>query len=60
MSLHGRYAFQRQCSGEFRYSDDASWERITAGYQTAGYGYSDYEGQKGYRISLTSPFGWPL
>jgi hypothetical protein len=55
MSLHGRYAFQRQGSGHFRYIDDSGWERIKAGYETAGYGYSDYEGQKGYGISLTKP-----
>lgn len=55
MSLHGRYALQRQGSGQFRYIDDASWERIKAGYETAGYGYSDYEGQKRYGISVTKP-----
>jgi hypothetical protein len=55
MSLHGRYAFQRQESGKFRYIDDAGWEKVKAGYVTAGFGYSDYEGQKGYGISLTKP-----
>lgn len=55
MSLHGRCALQRQSSGEFRYIDDASWERIKVGYETVGFGYSDYEGQKGYGISLTKP-----
>jgi hypothetical protein len=55
MSLHGRYAFQRQEMGEFCYIDNGRWQRIKAGYETAGYGYSDYDGQKGYGISLTKP-----
>jgi SAM-dependent methyltransferase len=55
MSLHGRYALQRQSSGEFRYIDDAGWGRIKVGYETVGFGYSDYEGQKAYGISLTKP-----
>jgi hypothetical protein len=52
---HSASSLQRQGSGHFRYIDDAGWERIKAGYETAGYGYSDYEGQKGYGISLTIP-----
>ena len=55
MSLHGRYAFQRQETREFCYIDDDRWQRIKAGYETAGFGYSDYDGQKGYGISLTRP-----
>ena len=38
-----------------RYIDDAGSERIKAVYTTGGFGYSDYEWQKGYGISLTKP-----
>jgi len=53
MSFHGRLALQRQNNREFRYIDDAGWKAITAGYENTGFGYSDYEGQSGYGVSLT-------
>jgi hypothetical protein len=53
MSFHGRLALRRQNSGEFRYIHDAGWDGIKAGYADAGYGYSDYEAQSGYGISVT-------
>jgi len=57
MSLHGRFALQRQRSGEFTYIHDAAWEEIERGYSASGYGYADYEGQSGYGISV-SKLSW--
>jgi hypothetical protein len=53
MSFHGRLALRRQNTGEFRYIHDAGWEVIKAAQSKTGYGYSDYEGQSGYGISVT-------
>jgi hypothetical protein len=55
MSFHGRYALARQESGQFRYIDDQSWERIKGEYARTGYGYADYSGQQGYGISIAKP-----
>ncbi len=55
MSFHGRYAFSRQNSGEYRYIHEEAWNLISARYNETGYGYADYEGQNGYGISVTKP-----
>lgn len=53
MSLHGRYARERQEQLGFTYIHDSAWREIVAGYEASGFGYADYEGQAGYGISLT-------
>jgi hypothetical protein len=53
MSFHGRFALNRQNSGEFKYIHEAGWNAITESYHKEGYGYADYEGQNGYGISIT-------
>lgn len=55
MSFHGRYAFERQERGDFRYIDDAGWAVLKAEYEATGYGYADYEHQREYGISMTKP-----
>jgi hypothetical protein len=53
MSLHGRFALERQRSGALVYIHDSGWQTIEQGYATDGYGYADYQGQSGYGISIT-------
>ncbi len=55
MSLHGRFALERQRSGNLTYIQEAGWQLIEQGYAADGYGYADYEGQSGYGISMTKP-----
>jgi SAM-dependent methyltransferase len=58
ISFHGRRAIQIHATpGMIDYIHPAGWEQIISGYKASGYGYADYEGQKGYGISLTE-LGW--
>jgi len=52
MSFHGRHALNRQNSGEYFYIDVERWTVIQRDYEKHGFGYSDYEGQAGYGISV--------
>jgi SAM-dependent methyltransferase len=53
-SLHGRRAIELRGIGQIGYIGDAAWEKIRAGYDASGYGYADYQKQRGYGISLCS------
>jgi len=55
-SLHGHRARQYGDSGKIHYLA-SGWTEVTRQYDALGYGYSDYPGQRGYGISLSSP-GW--
>lgn len=57
LSFHGRFVIdrQRQATTRFSYIHDHAWEKITRDYEATGYGYADYERQKGYGVSVCSP-----
>ena len=53
-TTHGRAALQLGDTGRIKYIDDYLWTGLKADYLRNGFGYCDYEAQKGYGISLTS------
>jgi trans-aconitate methyltransferase len=57
LSFHGPFAIerQRQATPDARYIHDDGWEEIERGYSATGYGYADYERQKGYGVSVCTP-----
>ena len=57
LSFHGPFAIerQRQQTTNSKYIHDDGWEEIERGYGATGYGYADYQRQKGYGISVCTP-----
>jgi SAM-dependent methyltransferase len=54
-STHGRFVARRVQQREKMYHlDDARCDALLDGYARTGFGYSDYPGQDGYGIALTS------
>ena len=54
-TFHGRKAVTIGNTRQYDYLGDRDlWDKVVAEYESAGYGYSDYLGVKGYGISLIS------
>jgi SAM-dependent methyltransferase len=55
-TTHGSFAAHRVSRREFDYSiPDDQIERIGRDYTQAGYGFADYNGERNWGVSLTSP-----
>lgn len=56
-TFHGRYSALK--GAEFGYITPACWKRIREGYETTGYGYTDYPAEHGY-VQLECGYGVSL
>jgi len=55
-TTHGRVVADRLRTGYFAYGLDDSQQRVVLdGFESTGFGYSDYSGQNEYGIALSSP-----